>query len=450
MHRRYRTLSALSTLLAFASFASAQPGAPLGGELQVNGYTTGAQFAPTVAAGAGGDFVVTWMSAGSAGSDDFGYSIQARRYAAAGLPLGDQFQVNDFTTSDQASPSVATLDGGGFVVVWSSRGSAGTDTAGTSVQARRFGADGSPEGASFQVNSYTTGAQDYPRVASGPGGFVVVWSSYGSAGGDSSGYSIQGRRYATDGTPLADEFQVNSYTTSGQDRPAVATAPDGSFLVAWMSSGSDGDDADSTSIQARRFAADGTPSTGDVQVNSYTTGGQLLPSVAAAGDDFVVAWTSGGSAGTDASGYSVQARRVSPAGVPLDADLQVNVFTPDLQFAPSVAAGRGGEFVVTWESLGSFGGDVYGRSIQGRIFDAGGAALGSEIEVNSTVLDDQFLPAVAADADGDFVVVWNSFSSAGDDADLTSVQAQRFASPASIFTDGFESGDASAWSVTAP
>jgi hypothetical protein len=450
MYRRYPSLSALCAILIFAAAASGQPGAPLGGELQVNGYTTSTQFAPTVAAGADGDFVVTWMSDGSAGSDDFGYSIQARRYNAAGLPLGDQFQVNDFTTSDQMWPSVATLDGGGFVVVWSSRGSAGSDTAGTSVQARRFGADGSPAGAAFQVNGYTTGAQDYPRVAAGPGGFVVVWSSYGSAGDDTAGYSIQSRRFATDGTPLGGELQVNGYTPSSQDRPAVATAADGSFLVVWMSSGSAGDDSDSTSIQARHYAADGTPSTGDVQVNSYTPGGQLLPSVAAAGDDFVVAWTSGGSAGSDSSGYSVQARRVSSSGAPLDADLQVNLYTPDLQFAPSVAAGRSGGFVVAWESLGSFGGDLYGRSIQGRIFDAGGAPLGSQFEVNGTLLGDQFLPAVAADVDTDFVVVWNSFGSAGDDADSTSVQAQRFASPASIFTDGFESGGTSAWSATVP
>ncbi len=51
-----------------------------------------------------------------------------------------------------------------------------------------------PQGAEFQVNSYTTHIQDRPAVATGSS-FVVVWGSYGSAALDSSQNSIQGQRF---------------------------------------------------------------------------------------------------------------------------------------------------------------------------------------------------------------------------------------------------------------
>ncbi len=56
---------------------------------------------------------------------------------------------------------------------------------------------------------------------------------------------------------------------------------------------------------------------------------------------------------------------------------------------------------------------------------------------------------MAAATDGDFVVVWQSAGSSGSDSSSFSVQGQRFV-PSLIFTDGFESGDTSAWSSTVP
>ena len=54
-----------------------------------------------------------------------------------------------------------------------------------------------PVGDEFQVNTYTTNAQQVPSIAAdADGAFVVAWQSLGSAGSDSSGFSIQGQRYA--------------------------------------------------------------------------------------------------------------------------------------------------------------------------------------------------------------------------------------------------------------
>jgi len=72
------------------------------------------------------------------------------------------------------------------------------------------------EGGEFQVNTYTTSYQENPAVAlDAAGDFVVVWGSDGSSGTDSSSYSIQGQRCQF-GLMFADGFE--SRDTSGWSR----------------------------------------------------------------------------------------------------------------------------------------------------------------------------------------------------------------------------------------
>lgn len=144
---------------------------------------------------------------------------------------------------------------------------------------------------------------------------------------------------------------------------------------------------------------------------------------------------------------------------------------------PAVAVDPAGNFIVVWESYGSPDGDPY-FSIQGQRFDATVPgtpfAVGNELHVNTFTTGSQRFPSVAMDAGGDFVVVWASYGSSGDDGDSSSVQLQRYdtSSPTgpdalrlfavnvagrtvafdnieimapSIFEDGFEFGDTSAW-----
>ena len=178
----------------------------MGGQFQVNSYTTSYQRTPTVAADAQGNFVVVWASDGSSGTDTSYTSIQAQVYDSGGAPVGSQFQVNSYTTSYQRRPAVAADSIGNFVVVWASDGSSGTDTD-YSIQAQVLNASGTLVGSQFQVNSYTTSSQDSPTVAAdGQGGFVVVWQSDGSSGTDTNGTSIQAQRYSS-GVLFVDGFE---------------------------------------------------------------------------------------------------------------------------------------------------------------------------------------------------------------------------------------------------
>jgi hypothetical protein len=93
-------------------------------------------------------------------------------------------------------------------------------------------------------------------AADANGGFVVVWQSNGSSGTDSGSsgiqYSVQGQRYASDGSTEGGEFQVNTYTTSYQRFSSVDAAPDGDFVVTWTSRGSFGTDMDG-SVHGQRY-----------------------------------------------------------------------------------------------------------------------------------------------------------------------------------------------------
>src|SRR5688500_14679047 len=99
--------------------------APAGGETPVNIYTAADQRQPSAAALAGGGFVVTWTSDDQDGS---GAGVYAQRYDSDGIAHGGETRVNTPTANGQDRPSVAALAGGGYVVTWTSDGQDGGST----------------------------------------------------------------------------------------------------------------------------------------------------------------------------------------------------------------------------------------------------------------------------------------------------------------------------------
>ncbi len=411
-------------VLVLAAPPPARAQAPAGLEFQVNTYTTGRQSMPAVAVDDNGDFVVAWQSEGQDGS---GGGIFGQRFSAAGAPRGAEFPVNTYTTGTQRFLDVAADRNGDFVVVWGSNGQDGNSYG---VFGRRFGADGTPQSPEFRVNTYTTSSQVFPAVTGAPdGGFVVTWNSYNQ---DGSRNGIFGQVYASDGSRQGAEFQVNTYTPSQQFFPAVASDKDGNFVVVWESY----EDGSNSGVFGRLFAAAGTPLGAPFQINTYTTSSQSRPGVAMdALGDFVAVWSSG----QDAGSTGIFGRRFDAAGVPQGGEIQVNSFTTAGQMGPSVAADAKGNFVVVWSSMGQDGSD-YG--IFGRRFDAAGTPLGADFRVNSYTTGRQWFPSVGSDPDGDFVVAW--YSVVGQDGSDYGTFGQRFGDL--IFQDGFESGGLARWS----
>src|SRR5438094_832866 len=95
-------------------------------------------------------------------------------------------------------------------------------------------------------------------------------------------------------------------------------------------------------------------------------------------------------------------RAASPVA---DVQFQVNTFTANTQRNPGIAMDPAGNFVVAWTSESQ---DGDGLGVFAQRFDATGSRQGAEFQVNTSTLFDQFEPAVALDAAGNFVVAWTS------------------------------------------
>jgi hypothetical protein len=194
----------------------------------VNSYTTSSQYLPSVASGAGGNFVVVWQSHGQDGESG---GIFGQRYDSGGVAQGDEFRVNSYTLSSQRLPSVASDASGNFVVVWQLSGLYGAE----GIFGQRYDSAGVPQGEEFQVNSGTA-YPGLPSVASDTiGNFVVVWDDPDV---DSTG--VFGQRYDSAGVAQGDEFQVNTFTTDRQAHASVGATGTNAFVVAWESEGQDG------------------------------------------------------------------------------------------------------------------------------------------------------------------------------------------------------------------
>ena len=157
------------------------------GEFQVNQYTPYSQTGPAIAV-IGGGFVVTWQSTAQDGNVD---GIFARRFDSLGGPLGGEFQINAYTTGHQRAPAIAVQDDSAqFVVAWAdARG-----TSDYSVFARGFNRDGEPfSNREFQVNVRTGIFQNGAVVAALRSNFVVAWTAADDLDGATNG--VFARRY---------------------------------------------------------------------------------------------------------------------------------------------------------------------------------------------------------------------------------------------------------------
>lgn len=211
-----------------------------------------------------------------------------------------------FGVDTQRYATVACDPDGDFVVTWTNyRDEDGSDLNGqeqVDIYACRFSAAGIAQGNAFRVNSYTAGDQIWSNVAMDvEGGFVVTWSSQGQEnnGLPGYGYGVYARQFDPLGYALASEFQVNTTTSGDQQFSSVAVAADGTFVIVWQSD----QNGVGKDIVSRAFNSDGSPQIsqlgGESIVNDTLDGDQIYPDVALdlSGNTYVVTWTS--TQGTD-------------------------------------------------------------------------------------------------------------------------------------------------------
>ncbi len=377
-----------------------------------------------------------FQNPGQVGTQD--WDIPVRSFEETLVPGAPEVLANQVTASWQAWPRLAYANGH-FLVGWESYLEPSGDGSEESVRARFVSTGGSPEGSVFQVNTYSSGPQRYVDVAGGQaGGFVVVWQSLGSGGNDQSETSIQAQLLDGVGQPIGTEFQVNTTTSGVQRYPRVARLCDGSFAIAWSDIGSGSGRGRFYDSAGQPLGDDFSLSTLPEDVGAYfvTIAGERRKPGSTDSARYLAAWSSYTAPSSAplglGDGWDVRARQFSAIGAPLGAPFDVNLPAAGDQWQPEVAIDWTGTALVAWTDAG-----IPTRA-KIRPFSRDGAPLAAESEFLETGHASQRLRGLSEAGGGLFVAVW------AEEASPEAVFARRFATSL-IFSDGFESEDASGW-----
>ena len=383
---------------------------PFGPEFQVNTTIAGNQDSSSVAALANGKFVVVWED------DSSGYSaVKEQIYNADGSRFGGERTIAGTTFENDVGPVVTGTADGRFVVAWEDHGGGTTD-----ILARVFNADGSFAGTSaypayknkFLVNTDTASDQTEPAIAAAGGGrFMVTWTAHSGPF-----TSIDARSYNAAFAFSPNVIDVPDPNSSHfQGDSAIAGLANGNYVVAWR-----GSDHLGSGVHAHIFDGTGTAIGANIELDAGGDGAEFEPAVAGLSNGtFVAVWsrdntTSPGHVGLLYRLFEADGTPISPLNIPLAYNLAAT------GFQPSVTAGRGG-FLVSWVEPASAGvSDGSGTHIRAQFFDNNGTA-GDEFIANTAFTQgNQSAPAVAALADGRFVISWTDPGQTPGAADISS------------------------------
>ena len=153
---------------------------------------------------------------------------------------------------------------------------------------------------------------------------------------------------------------------------------DGGFVAVWQTMNSQTEMWD---VYGQRFDATGTAVGGEFRINSYTSSVQAYPVISGLKDGgFSIAWQTYGAAGDDSNGIAAQ--RYAADGSPMGSEFIVNAASAAAQQTPAIAARADGGYVVAWNLDNA---EIYARVVPGNAptpktllgGDAGDSFLGS-------------------------------------------------------------------------
>jgi hypothetical protein len=322
---------------------------------------------------------------------------------AAVAPAGPEITLSLQTTTQPANPQVTFFSTGGYVVAWTVRPPNGGPTA---LHARIFDGQG---GSTGEFRLVKPANQRLDGVATIAGGFVAVWDQTNGHGIT----SVWARRFDSAGMPLTGPFKVHGDAPLSRYGGRVAGAPDGGFAVAWAADAAPATDpAFHTDAFARLFAATGQPGTGEFPLTygSATDHSQVFPSALAVAPDGTLAVVSqfAGAAVLlvlqrfAANGALLAALDPFPSGSCCTGE----------QFAPALAMGSDGGFVVAWATNGTNlpPNPPLRSQILMRRFAADGTTLGSDVTRVNFRGRFENDPHLAVLSDGGFAAVWTDFN----------------------------------------
>jgi hypothetical protein len=206
-----------------------------------------------------------------------------------------------------------------------------------------------------QTNYYTANGTEYAVVGSLPGDQVFPDAALTTSGGfvvwqdnatDGSGWGVSARQLDSTLSGTLGTFRVNAQGTNDQENPRVALLKNGGAVFVWQ-----GGQGGGQHIYARFLTPSNTFLTStDLLVSTFTNNFQINPAVVTLNNsNVVVVWASFDQAASN-SLQDVYAKILSPSGVTVSNTFLVNQFTNYNQRTPAVAALANGNFVIAWVS----------------------------------------------------------------------------------------------------
>jgi hypothetical protein len=391
-------LQALALVMLLASTAGRA-----GSEFVVNTQRDTTQRDPEIAVDALGNAMAVWVSRELAGEGSAG-DIALQAFDGSGAPVGTELLVNLRSAGDQERPAIALNAEGNGIVAWASfiDGDSLYDIRARMISGLVL------SGQEIQVNTTRLFTQTNPAVAvDSTGRCVVVWDSWFQDGGDRG---VFGRRIDPSGTPLGDEFQVNTTTAFSQARPAIRMRRGGGWAVVWESWQQE---SSGYGVFARLFDSDALPLSGEIQVNTTEEDYQWLADLEVFEDNsMAVVWCSWEQDGSDGA---IILQMLDADGTKRGGERLVNVSTAQYQWLPRIRRRPGGGFAVAWSSWKQ---DGSREGVYARLFDADGRSASFETRVNETTESFQWEPALEVLPTGDLLVLWSSWSPGGADYDI--------------------------------
>jgi hypothetical protein len=369
----------------------------------------GAAFGRQVAAAADGSFVVVW--------EDFSSVMQRfdayyRLFDKNGVPrLNAVTGKSEENTANESNdvydmPAVAVQDDGRFVISFQRF----NKTANTSqIFSRAFTSDGKPDAASDSGHEIqlsgpeVTGSLhgEAPFVAAlkdDDRGYIVVWHQE-----NGTNLEVKGRFLGPNGVPTKtangknEPFSIATITAGAQlvyPSPAVAAGVNKGFMVVWNDNGA---------LKGRSYAAKAAPISVTFDVDTTKSGKVLEANISWLSYGYAVGWTDQLAVPPDSEGSCIRFRRFDLNGAAKDdQEFTLNTSVAGNQRHPSLSTRSDGSILVAW-STDNAASDPLG-GIRARRVLSNGIPVGNDFQVNTTTIDRQEKPSVAARGQESFIV----------------------------------------------
>ncbi len=317
-------------------------GNKIGDEIQINTFTDSKQIWPAIANN-GDSYFATW---GSDGQDGSSYGIFGQLFDSSGNKVGAEFLINTYTYALQSNPCIAS-NGSSYFVTWDSYG----QEAYISVFGQKFDLSGNKVGAEFLISPPATEYLTFDQcstIVSNGNSYFVAWPIQGRHLFDSD--KFYGQCYNASGNAIGEIFLISP--ASSWRYPLGLSASSFSYFATWVVS---------SHIYGQLIDIYGNKIGDNFQISTYTDSGQGSPRAASNGSSYLLTWES---EGQDGSEQGIFGQLIDIYGNKIGDEIQINTFTNARQGSPSVAS-NGLSYLVTWESEGQDGSDngIFGKTI---------------------------------------------------------------------------------------